>query len=540
MNKFISIPIEEFTLEQFETDSRIAKLSLKFMHDKVNLNKSSIDLSVIQDAVINSLNNTPTGIPILAAFEDDGSDFKEHNDEEVSIGCIPPINNNIHYEKDSTNDKTYAYIDGYIWRYYSKNAIDILEQAKDMTKSCSIEIEILKGHKDRKKGVYIIEEFKFLGVTLLGDKYPPGMEGANVKLEYSFEVSETYVNKLKELNEILNQCFNKTENNIETENVSEDININKNKEEYNKMTKKEIAEKFNLTYEQLEDEIRSELSECNFEGEDWYGDKCLMQRFYLMDYDDSFVYCYDYQNNIYVKIPYSKNNDDVEIDFTNSLRIKFSPVDWETGSSSEDDEVEEDFVKKFAQILKDKHNSKFTELNSKIETLKKENKKVTDKFVSLENTIADKNKVITEKETEFFTKSEELTAKDEIIANYEKDLGEFKAYKQEKVKQEVQSKVEALYSEYADFISDEDKTTFNEIVSKCEDFEQFKYEEFEAQVTKTIAPKMKAQLFALKQSNTNLDTNKIDISLMGLTPVNDIDKKASKSSMEQLEEYLQN
>jgi len=476
------------------------------MHDGINLNKSSIKLSSIKDAIDYSLNNTPTGIPILAAFEDDGSDFKEHNDTEISIGCIPPQNNNIYYELDETNNKTYAHIDGYIWTNYSKNAIEILENATDMSKACSIEIEILEGHKDRKTGIYVITKFKFMGITLLGDKYQPGMKGSNVKLEYSCDTNDFYVNKLKELNNILNLYFNENPK-TSTENFSENINnkISKVKED-NNMNKIKIAEKFKLTVMQLYDELYKAVSQETY-VEQWCDESYNCCVYWLRDFDETYAYAYNCEKGIEVKIPYAMEGDTPTVDFANAVRIKYIAEDW-IGTEDEPDDVEtnfsktvkdvkENFVKAVKLNVEKVFNVEKEKLNETISTKDVELSKFTSELETVKADLVVANTNFATKETELTTAKADLdstkleyveitkkfTALEEMAKTKDTEIGSLKTeneklntFKLEQAKDEIIKKANVIFTENADLLSTEEIATFTKKLDECEDFKVFETE----------------------------------------------------------------
>ncbi|HEY8804586.1 MAG TPA: hypothetical protein VIM42_05660 [Clostridium sp.] len=571
MNKILSIPIENFTLSKFEQDDRIAKLEMKFMHAGENLNDSFIGLEVIQSAIANSLSNTPTGIPILASFNDDDSDFKSHDDDEISIGVIPPINNNISYKVDAINKKTYAFIDGYIWRYYSRNSVDILEESKDKTKSCSIEIEVMEGHKDKEKKTYIIESFRFLGVTLLGSSVSPGMEGANVKLDYNFNPKDNYVKQLKEISDELNLSFTKNDNSnkkdINTENFSEDINIKQETEKEDKFMKKnEIVKalKYSLTALDLYGVLNDALCQVTF-VEDWCGENYECPKYSMDNFDNNFIYADDNELCIDVQIPFTMNGDNAVVDFDNATRIKYVPTAWDNGTVDDEEAMEGEFAKHTKE-----NNKKFTEKLVEVEVSKAVLAKETElneKFAKtlVDNTAEFEVKLIA-KEVELNAKFEaipvvempsevvkteaepiiveniEITALNEKFSALEKsvldkdiELVALKEFKATTLHTEIQGKADVLFSKYAEYINEDEKKDLN---SKL--FE-LKFEDFEDKVKAIALPKVEAKLYALKQNSNLEDPNKINISLMGL-PVDDNIKnnKTPKSSMELLDEYVNN
>jgi hypothetical protein len=569
MSKYLSIPIEEFKLEKFEADDKIVKLILKFMHDGVNLNKSSIELSVIEEAVENSLNNTPTGIPILAAFEDNGSDFMGHDDSEISIGCIPPQNNNISYKLDTQKNKTYVYIDGYIWTDYSKNAIEILENASNMSKACSIEIEVTEGYKDKKSGIYVIKEFSFMGITLLGDAHHPGMEGSNATLEYSSIIKDSYESKLGELNDILNTYFNKNPK-ISTENFSEDINVKKETKKEDKfMNKKEIVKalKYSLTAMDLYNVLNDALSQVTY-IDNWCGESCQCPRYSMENFDDNYIYAEDNELCIDVELSYSMDGDNAVVDFNSAVRIKYVPTVWDEGTTddvtttdtTDDMTMEVEFAKKnkennkkFTQKLfeggvskaltkKEKElkaefkleldskiskavSAKEVELSAKfaaipekkvepktiVEPVKVDNKSIEEK-AEFDAKILEKDTLINEKEasivdiTSKFDKSElELAKSVKDFKAINLEIETLKAFKLEK---ETEAK-EAIFAEYSEEVTEEEAKSVRDKIT------EFSLEEVETKLQLIFAKKNHKTIKNTLPKYNNIGLDKVNFSKKG-------------------------
>ena len=467
MNKFMSIPVENFSLNILEEDDRIAKLSMKFMHDGINLNNSEISLNSIRNAISNSLENTPTGIPILASFEFDGSDFREHNDDEIILGSVPAKNNNLYFDMDEDNGKTYAYIDGYIWRYYSRNAVDIIEESKDKSKDCSIEIEILDGFMDKNRGVYVIKSFKFLGITLLGDKYSPGMEGANIKLDFT----QKCINSFKELSDALEKCFIEKNEEISTENSSEDINNNKKEDVSPMFNKESFATKFGLTAMQMAEEMSKECREEKYIDSYW---ECECSRYGMRDYDEQYVYCSDYKEEKIVGIPYEMSGDNVSLHFDQAVRVKCAYTPWE-GGDEEVEEIPDEYVKKEKEQIKKEFDlnktieDKVAQFNGKEVELSNKETELNNKIVEFNSKIEEKDNTILALNDKYSLLEQTISEKDTTIETLKNEISVFNT-------QERKEKVENIFSKFAKHLSKEEIESFREKEPKFEKFEEFEKE----------------------------------------------------------------
>lgn len=91
------------------------------------------------------------------------------------VGVIP-ANANIELRKEYNDSREYLHTDGLIFEEHGNLTASILRRRKEV--SCSVEIAVNKMHYDLERSVLVIDDFQFLGVTLLGKSVPPGMEGA--------------------------------------------------------------------------------------------------------------------------------------------------------------------------------------------------------------------------------------------------------------------------------------------------------------------------------------------------------------------------
>lgn len=229
--KYVTIPIR-YELQPFD-DERFLKLKIYVMHDKLNLNNSFFDMNTIEEAK-ESIKN----IPILAYIkktEDEMKDFAGHEvvltavekdgEKEYKfyylerpIGVIPEINN-YHYEE--IEDKKYVVVDGYVWKTYANEALDIFE--RDGEKSVSMEIKIDNGYFDKDNNYYVITKYRYLGITVLGDDVAPAMVNARAEVYEKLQ----YYQMIEELSEILKSYM---AGDVKMEEKKKEIEIDNSKE----------------------------------------------------------------------------------------------------------------------------------------------------------------------------------------------------------------------------------------------------------------------------------------------------------------------
>ena len=216
MNNNIKLPVVKFesTNETLE-NTNFKKVKIYIMHTGENLNGSVFTVDSINKSI-----NTLSNIPILAYvvkedsqnkdFAGHETDFDIFTDEdgvikvkeyylEQPIGVIPETNE---YFMEEIDGETYLGCYGYIWKCYSNDAYDILEE--DQEKEISMEILIRNCTYDR-KGRCHINSFEFLGITCLGANVPGAM-GDKCTINMSFstdEENQEFFKSVDKLNKLL-------------------------------------------------------------------------------------------------------------------------------------------------------------------------------------------------------------------------------------------------------------------------------------------------------------------------------------------------
>ena len=177
----------DYSLEEDYDTERFIKMRLRICHDGVNPKGTSFDINDI-----NSAKDSLKNIPILANVifdEDDQPQFGSHDMDieedkvnsgeyklvykEVPIGVIPETNN---YEVSEYDGKKYVFSDAYIWRGYSNYAEDIIKRDKNI--KLSMEIDVNEFSYNAAQQVYNITDYKYTGITFLGNDIGTGMKNA--------------------------------------------------------------------------------------------------------------------------------------------------------------------------------------------------------------------------------------------------------------------------------------------------------------------------------------------------------------------------
>lgn len=175
-----------------QENSNLTKVEIVVQHDGLNKNNSIFKLENIKKA-----EHTLKNIPILGYIKRDNGDidFDHHNMEtklietdngyelkveylESPVGVIPS-DTKIKYEE--IDGRTYLICYGYIWSNYCSDAIDIINKSEQKKVSMEISVDSYSLTDD---GYVDIEDYQFLGITILGDHIESGMHDT-VMTKYS-------------------------------------------------------------------------------------------------------------------------------------------------------------------------------------------------------------------------------------------------------------------------------------------------------------------------------------------------------------------
>lgn len=167
-------------------DERFIPVKLKIVHSGL----TAKGFYFTEDSLYRAA-HTLCNVPILAKFSKETQDAmgheysikrskigKEHylHFEEVPIGVIPESS-----EIDIVleDDKLFMYATGLIWERYANEMKYVLQ--RDEEKQISMEIVVMDGDK-KSDGTTEVKEFGFSGITILGQSYVPGVNGAVIKI----------------------------------------------------------------------------------------------------------------------------------------------------------------------------------------------------------------------------------------------------------------------------------------------------------------------------------------------------------------------
>lgn len=247
--KFSKIPCSAKAYS-LEGDSNLMKVKITVMHDGINYNGSKFTLQDMKRAE-ESVKNIPILGYVLRDTDGNLDDFDGHNMEtrikdsdkgfeietyylEKPIGVVPESCNPRYEEIDGLN---HLIVDGYIWKSYSNGSYKLIENSS--FKGVSMEIEVLDGNWNELENVYDITDYRYTGITVLGDMVEPAM-GDTCKIQkysacadykdaladiyreiYSLERKEDNMEEIKDEVIVEKQQEPETEEVVESEEVTQ-------------------------------------------------------------------------------------------------------------------------------------------------------------------------------------------------------------------------------------------------------------------------------------------------------------------------------
>lgn len=252
LKKQIMHTVSLFKKDESFNDDRFMKVRIAAMHSGINRNKSRFSKECIEAA-----KDTFANIPVLAdvrEYEDeDGNkylDYAGHTmhieddvfnedmeriiyDEKV-VGIVPETNNfELIYDEETGN--YYVYIDALLYRDYGNYVCDILE-ARDNKTDVSMEIGCDDISFCVDDGCLDVGVMVAGGVTLLGERYNPGMVKAHAQA-FSINEDDKQAQLIKIMQELKESLDNYTLANSQNENQrKEDNKVGNNEEIFEEVT----------------------------------------------------------------------------------------------------------------------------------------------------------------------------------------------------------------------------------------------------------------------------------------------------------------
>lgn len=270
-----------------------------------NRNNSHFTPNSLRDALPSFYNK-----PALGAFNVGKNDFKAHEMElrwdnelqqdyfdftngrcEVPLGVI---RNEDLVEVVELNGQTWVHFTCVLWAKYCYRQVKRL--LKDKRKKISVEVEVIESHEDE-NGVEIIDKFTFDGFSLLGENVTEAIPNAHLTI--LDKVNDAFYQKQE-------KCLSFAYKGLDNNNFDFALNENdiKNKKDSFADDSGEIVdnEKVDeITMEHGEEESQ----EMTYEEKMALLNSALGENTWASDLDETYVYCFNQEERVAYKAPYS-------------------------------------------------------------------------------------------------------------------------------------------------------------------------------------------------------------------------------------------
>ncbi len=467
-------------VDKFKEDDRFIFLEIHLALVGLNRNGSFISKDSYE------LSKDTLGyIPICSALNYLRSDFLEHEGDKLK--CIGVIlsneDNNYRYEtvidEDTEAERTMVVVNGIIFKEYAKQESSVI--LASMSKGTSLEIEVLEKHFE--DGIFYFDKFRYQSLVILGDSYLPGMEGCHLEVASNYkQLYSKDIEKIKHVFSLFKADKIDNKKGLSAMNFTE---REVDKVEFNKI---EFAEKLGLTANEVWDAIKGTCDK-----ETYKIDGYEYRKYWMRDYDDSYVYVVDYEDEHKLKaLPYVMDGKECKVDFANAKNARMRPFVDESN-------LEEfvSFADGFNYFAKMKENE-----------FAKEKKGLDIRFKELEASFTKEKEAFTaqleEKQNSIIKIGQEMDVLKTQLTAKETELKTFKA-ENEKLKEQVVSfakekklaEAESIFAKYSTRISEEEKA---ELFSKLDEISDIK--DFEKEVKAFVCDKYEEELKGKSETTT--------------------------------------
>ena len=387
----------------------------------------------VSEEVLKECAETIYDKPLVWIYNSKTDDAGGHHKDEVPCGFVYRQNNPIEFT-ELDDGRIMLSVKALIWKKYSGKILKFFAR-DDGEKPVSVEMAVLE--PENIKSGQEIKQFCFYAITILGTNVRPAIKSAKAEIiEFSEATKELEGTGFSIDNpDLINNITNKEDDEMA-------------------FNRAEFLQQFSITSNELKEMMYNACKGQKY----MYGDM-ERERFSPFDYDDKYMYCYDYQEGNMKAIPYSYKDGKVEADFGIIKNAKMRPCAIDDGES---DEVK---MSEFAaEITKPDHEKEVNELNAKI----------TEFETKITNLEADKTNLTTQIETEkqefetqkttFEAEKTELTKQIQTLTDENTNLKEFKSNIESK---EFEDSCMAELNKFKEVFAEKD---FNEWSGKIKDF----------------------------------------------------------------------
>ena len=220
------------------------------------------------------------------------------------------------------------------------------------------------------------------------------------------------------------------------------------KEVIDKMSirKEEFATKFSISVNQIFEMARETLSQIKYKREDEY--EC--EKYWCTDFDDMFLYCYDYENGGKCAVPFTVSDGKMVADFENVKKAKLMSI-WVTEGTEKFEETKED-DEAYMSVVEEKQKMSS---NANVDAVAMQ--ELNEKAAETNKELAEENTSLKEAMSEMTEKMSKAEEEKEV---YSKENAELKEFKVGIEKQNKDFAVDSTLNDVVGILPEDDIDTF--------------------------------------------------------------------------------
>lgn len=253
-----------------------------------------------------------------------------------------------------------------------------------------------------------------------------------------------------------------------------------------KMSKKEVTEKFSMTSNEIMDMMNQCVYQVKYQsGDDEYN------KYWVSDYDDTYMYCYDSEFGGSVAIPYQYVDEKIQADFENVKRARMA---WQIDEDEEQDENYKPMMMALAKAMMTKAGFTTDENTLAVaqEAMNKKEAEYNQKLAEMEANLSEISTKYSTMETQMAEATEKMSTMEEQMAVYMAENTSLKEEKMTRLEQEKMAQIEFTLQEVSDTMPKE------KMEEMREDAKNFSAEDLNIWINK-----VKAEAFSFSKGQLN-------------------------------------
>jgi hypothetical protein len=270
--------------------------------------------------------------------------------------------------------------------------------------------------------------------------------------------------------------------------IKKKLGLDEDKKEGEKMSKKEVLEKFSMTANAMRDMMDACVGQIKYQDGNYEYSK-----YWVSDYDNAYMYCHDSETGMGVAIPYQYAESEIQADFDN---IKPARMAWIVDENDPDEEYMS-MMMSMAKALMSK--AGFTSDENTLAVaqaaMNEKEAEYNKKLAEMETNLSEMSIKYSEIEAQMSEASEKMSSMEEQMSVYMAENQQLKEEKMSRLEQEKMAQIEFTLQEVSDSMPKE------KMEEMREEAKNFSYKDMNIWINK-----VKAEAFSFSKEKKNNDS----------------------------------